>query len=73
MSRGIEGVSNFMPRHSLDKAFAKAVSPSAAPVAEVTRMQNLHGTTKGRFEIARCARIGAYDDEPPAKRLARIN
>ena len=65
--------SSFTFRRHLDKAFAKAASPSAALAAEMTRLQDLHETTKGRFERARCPRIDTIDDEPPAKRLARNN
>ena len=73
MSRGTEGIASFTLRRHLDKAFAKAASPSAALAAEITRLQYLHETTKGRFERARCSRIDTIDDEPPAKRLARSN
>jgi hypothetical protein len=73
MSRGTEGIASFTLRRHLDKAFAKAASPSAALAAEMTRLQDLHETTKGRFERARCPRIDTIDDEPPAKRLARNN
>jgi hypothetical protein len=36
-------------------------------------LQDLHETTKGRFERARCSRIDTIGDESPAKRLARSN
>ena len=39
----------------------------------MTRLQERHETTKGQFKRARCARIHAVHDEPPAKRLARSN
>ena len=73
MSRGTEGIACFTLRRHLDKAFAKAAFQSAALAAEMTRLQDLHETTKGRFERARCPRIDTIDDEPPAKRLARSN
>ena len=39
----------------------------------MTRLQDLHETTKGRFERARCSHIDTIDNELPAKRLARSN
>ena len=71
MSRGTEGVASFTLRRHLDKAFAKAASPSAALATEMSRLQSLHETTKGRFERARCAPPEALNDEPQAKRRAR--
>jgi len=71
MSRGTEGVASFTLRRHLDKAFAKAASPSAALAAEMSRLKSLHETTKGRFERARYAPPEALNDEPQAKRRAR--
>ena len=42
MSRGTEGIASFTLRRHLDKAFAKAASPSVALAAEMTRLQDCH-------------------------------
>ena len=73
MSRGTEGVTSLTPQRHLDKAFAKAASPSATLAAEMTYLQDLHEITKSWFERALRARIDAVHDEPPAKKLARSN
>ena len=67
MSRGTEGIASFTLRRHLDKAFAKAASPSAALAAKMTRLQDLHETTKGRFERARCVPVLAPSTTSPRR------
>jgi len=64
MSRGTEGVASFTLRRHLDKAFAKAASPSAALAAEMSRLQSPHETTKGRFD-----ELGVYLLKPSTTSL----